>query len=148
MIGPTDLFHPSPTPHFKILRHNIWIIKTATSQLKIKNNINYFAYMCQSFRSLYLYNDVSYLNLIIYFNNFHKEFYALYSSTNIIRVTKSGRLTWAGHVAGMGMTRGTYRVLVEKPEGRRPLGRPRSRWKDNVKLGLKEVGWWMWTGLI
>jgi hypothetical protein len=58
------------------------------------------------------------------------ELYALYSTSNIIRVIKSRRLRWAGHVARMGERRGAYRALVEKPEGRRPLGRPRRRWEE------------------
>jgi hypothetical protein len=71
----------------------------------------------------------------------NKELYALYSAPNIIRVIKSRRLRWAGHVARMGESRGAYRALVEKPEGRRPLGRPRRRWEDNNKMDLREVGW-------
>jgi hypothetical protein len=68
------------------------------------------------------------------------ELYALYSP-NIIRVIKSRRLRWAGHVARMGERRCAYRVLAGKPEGRRPLGRPRRRWEDNIKMDLREVGW-------
>jgi hypothetical protein len=68
----------------------------------------------------------------------NKELYALYSSPNIIRVMKSRRLRWAGHVARMGERRG---VLVGKPEDRRPLGRPRRRREDNIKMDLREVGW-------
>jgi hypothetical protein len=68
----------------------------------------------------------------------NKELYALYSSPNIIRVIKP-RLRWTGHVARMGETRGAYRVLVENPEGRRPLERPRRRWEDNIKMDLREV---------
>ena len=64
----------------------------------------------------------------------------LYSSPNILRVIKSRRMRWAGHVARMGEGRGVYRVLVGKPEGRRPLGRPRRRWEDNVRMDLREVG--------
>jgi hypothetical protein len=71
----------------------------------------------------------------------NKELYALYSSPNIIRVIKSRRLRWAGHVARMGERRGAYRVLVGKPEGRRPLERPRRRWEENIKMDLREVGW-------
>ena len=56
------------------------------------------------------------------------------------RVIKSRRMRWAGHVARMGETRGVYRILVGKPEGKRPLGRPRRRWEDNIKTGLQEVG--------
>jgi hypothetical protein len=71
----------------------------------------------------------------------NKELYALHSSPNIIRVMKSRRLRWAGHVARMRERRGSYRALVGKPEGRRPLGRPRRRWEDNIKMDLQEVGW-------
>jgi hypothetical protein len=79
----------------------------------------------------------------------NKELYALYSSPSIIRVIKSRRLRWAGHVARMGEWRGAYRALVGKPEGRRPLGRPRRRGEDNIKMDLREVGWGgAWTGSI
>ena len=64
----------------------------------------------------------------------------LYSLPNIVRVVKSRRMRWAGHVARMGEDRGVQRVLVGKPEGKRPLGRPRRRWKDNIKKDLQEVG--------
>jgi hypothetical protein len=66
----------------------------------------------------------------------NKELYALCSSPNIIRVIKSRRLRWAGHVARMGARRGAYRALLGKPEGRRQLGRPRCRWEDNIKMDL------------
>jgi hypothetical protein len=58
-----------------------------------------------------------------------------------IRVIKSRKMSWAGNVACMGESRGLYRVLVGKPEGKRPLGRPRSRWKDNIRMVLQEVGY-------
>jgi hypothetical protein len=70
----------------------------------------------------------------------------LYSSPNIIRVIKSRRMGWAGHLARMGEGRGTYRILVGRPEGRRPLGRPRRRWEDNIKMDFQEVEWGTWTG--
>jgi hypothetical protein len=70
----------------------------------------------------------------------NKELYALYSSPNIIRVIKLRRLRWAGHVVHMGERRGAYRALVGKSEGRRPLGRSRHRWEDNIKMGLREDG--------
>jgi hypothetical protein len=54
---------------------------------------------------------------------------------------KSRRMIWAGHVARMGPKRNAYRILVRKPEGKRPLGRPRRRWMDNIKMDLKERGW-------
>jgi len=70
----------------------------------------------------------------------YQELNDLYSSPNIVRVIKSKRMRWAGHVARMCEERGVYRVLLEKPEGRRPLGRPRRRWVDNIRMDLQEVG--------
>jgi hypothetical protein len=64
----------------------------------------------------------------------------LYVSPNIIRVIKSRRMRWAGHVARMGERRSAYRLLVGKPEGRRPLGRPKRTWVDNIKMDLREMG--------
>jgi hypothetical protein len=61
----------------------------------------------------------------------------LYSSTDIIWAIKSRRMRWAGHVARTGEGRGAYRILVGSPEGRRPFGRPRRRWEDNIKIDLK-----------
>jgi hypothetical protein len=71
----------------------------------------------------------------------NEELNDLYSSPNIIRVIKSRRMRWAGHVARIGEGRGAYRILVGIPEVRRPLGRPRCRWEDNIKMDLQEVGW-------
>ena len=70
----------------------------------------------------------------------NEELNDLYSSPNIVRVIKSRRMRWAGHVARMGKERGVYRVLMGKPDGRRPLGRPRRRWVDNIRMDLQEVG--------
>jgi hypothetical protein len=70
----------------------------------------------------------------------NEELNGLYSLPNIMRVIKSRRLRWAGHVARMGEGRGVYRVLVRKPEGKRPLGRTRHRWEDNTRMDLQEVG--------
>ena len=70
----------------------------------------------------------------------NEELNDLYFSPNILRVIKSIRIRWAGHVARMGEERGVYRVLVGKPEGKRPLGRPRRRWVDNIRTHLQEVG--------
>ena len=63
-----------------------------------------------------------------------------YPLPNILRVVKSRRIRWAGNVARMGQRRGVYRVLVGKPEGKKPLGRPRRRWEDSIKMYLQEVG--------
>jgi hypothetical protein len=68
------------------------------------------------------------------------ELHSLYSSPDIVRVIKSRRMRWAGHVARMGEGRGVYRVLIGRSEGKRPLGRPRRRWEDNIKLDLREIG--------
>jgi hypothetical protein len=71
----------------------------------------------------------------------NKELRDLYSSPSIIRIIKSRRMRWAGHAAGVGRGRKAYRLLVGKPEGKRPLGRPRRRWVDNIRMDLEEVGW-------
>jgi hypothetical protein len=63
------------------------------------------------------------------------------SSPEIIRQIKSRRMSWAGHVARMGEGRNVCRILLGKPEGNRPLGRPRYRWEDGIKLDLREIGW-------
>ena len=70
----------------------------------------------------------------------NEELNDLYASSNIVRVIKSRRMRWAGHVARMGERRRVYRVLVGKPEGKGPLGRPRRRWEDNIKMDLQELG--------
>ena len=70
----------------------------------------------------------------------NEEVSDLYSLPNIVWVVKSGRMRWAGHVARMGEGRGVHRVLVGKPEGKRPLRRTRRRWEDNIKMDLQEVG--------
>jgi hypothetical protein len=68
----------------------------------------------------------------------NNEFRSLYSSPNIVRVIKSRRMRWVGHVACMGEA--LYRVLVGRPEGKIPLGKPRCRWEDNIKMDLREIG--------
>jgi len=75
----------------------------------------------------------------------NEELNDLYSSPNIVRVIKSRRMRWARHVARMSEETGVYMVLVVKPEGKRPLGRPRRRWVDNIRIDLQDVG--VWTGL-
>ena len=79
----------------------------------------------------------------------NEELSDLYSSPNNVRVIKSRRMRWAGHVTRMGEERGVYRVLVGKPEAKRPLGRPRRRWVDNIRMDLQEVGcgYKDWIGL-
>jgi hypothetical protein len=85
----------------------------------------------QQFRILF---KLKYINLYVS---------AVYSSPNIIRVIKSRRMRWAENVACMGKERGAYRILVERPEGRRPLRRPRRRWECSIKMDLQEVWWGM-----
>jgi hypothetical protein len=70
----------------------------------------------------------------------NEELHGLYSSSSFIRVIKARRMRWAGYVARMGEVRGAYNILVGKPEGRRPLGRPRRRWEVNIKMDLREIG--------
>jgi hypothetical protein len=70
----------------------------------------------------------------------NEELRDLYSSPNVIRIIKSRRMRWAGHVARMGEKTNMYRLLVGKLEGKRPLGRPRRRWIDNIKMDLLEIG--------
>jgi hypothetical protein len=82
----------------------------------------------------------------------NEELSDLYSLPNIVRVVKSRRMRWADHVARMGEGRSVHRVLVGEPEGRRPLGRPRRRWEDNIRMDLQEVGGscgagWSWLSI-
>jgi hypothetical protein len=70
----------------------------------------------------------------------NEELHGLYSSPSIVKVMKAKKMRWAGHVARMGEVRGAYNILVRRPEGRRPLGRPRHRWDDNIKMDLWEIG--------
>jgi hypothetical protein len=71
----------------------------------------------------------------------NEELHDLYSSPSIIRIIKSRKMRWAGHVARMGENRNVYRLLVGKPDGKRPLGRQRRRWVDNIKIDLVEIEW-------
>jgi hypothetical protein len=80
----------------------------------------------------------------------NEELHDLYSSPSIIRIIKSRRMRWAEHVTGMGEKRNVYRLLVGKPQGKRPLRKSRSRCMDNIKIHIVEIGWgWVgWTGLV
>jgi hypothetical protein len=79
-----------------------------------------------------------------------RKLHNLYSSPSIIRMIKSRNMRWVGHAARMGEKRNACRILVRKPEGKRPRGRPRRRWVDNTKMDLREIGWdgMDWVGLI
>jgi hypothetical protein len=79
----------------------------------------------------------------------NEELHDLYSSPSIIRIIKARRVRWAGHVVRRGEKRNSYRLLVGKPEGRRPLGRPRLKWLDNISMDIVEMGWGDgdWIGL-
>jgi hypothetical protein len=70
----------------------------------------------------------------------NEELHGLYSSPSIVRVIKARRMRWAGYVGRRGEVRGAYNILVGRPEGRRPLGRPRRRWEDNIKMDRREIG--------
>jgi hypothetical protein len=70
----------------------------------------------------------------------NEELHNMYSSPDIIRKVKSTRMRWAGHVARIGEERKVYRVLVGKSEGKRPLGRPKRRWEDGIRMDLGEIG--------
>jgi hypothetical protein len=78
---------------------------------------------------------------------YNEELCDLYSSPSVIRMIRSRRMRWAGHVARMWVKRNAYRLLVGKPDGKRPLGRPKHRWVDNIKMDLGEIGWGLLTGL-
>jgi hypothetical protein len=70
----------------------------------------------------------------------NEELHNLYSPTDIIKQVKSRRMRWVGHVARVGQERKVYKVLVGKPKGKRPFGRPRRRWEDGIRMDLREIG--------
>jgi hypothetical protein len=93
-------------------------------------------------------DEVNYFNYSIYSvlmgewrKRHNEELHNLYSSPNIIRMIKSWMMRWAGHVARTGEMRDAYRILVGQPEGKRPLGRPRHRWVDNITMDLRKIRW-------
>jgi len=102
-------------------------------------------YLCKA-NSMFILNSFehvchTYVYIISAQRKLHNEELSdLYSLPNIVHVVKSRRMRWAGHVARMGEERGVHRVLVGKPEGKRPLGRPRRRWENNTNMDLQEVG--------
>jgi hypothetical protein len=71
----------------------------------------------------------------------NEELHILYSSPNIIRQIKSRRVRWAGHAARMREERNVYKVLMGKPKRKKPLGRPRRRWEDGIRMDFREIGW-------
>jgi hypothetical protein len=72
----------------------------------------------------------------------NEELHSLHSSPNIIRMIKSRRMKWVGHVMTMGEMRNAYKILVGKPQGKRPFGRARHRWEDNSKMDFREIAFW------
>jgi hypothetical protein len=89
-----------------------------------------------------LFRETSNLHLCLCVKKLHnEELRDLYFSPSIIRIIKSRRMRWAGHVARMGEKRNVYMLLVGKPKGKRPLGKPRRRWADNIKMNLGEIRW-------
>jgi hypothetical protein len=88
--------------------------------------------------------DVQIIFLLVIFKKFmnvykYVELHGLYSSPSIVRVIKARKMRWVGHVVCMGEVRGAYNILVWKPEGRRPLGRSRHRWEDDIRMDLGEI---------
>jgi hypothetical protein len=78
----------------------------------------------------------------------NEELHNLYTSPNRIRIMKSMRMRRAGHAARMREKKNVCRILVGKPEGKRPLGRPRRRWEDNIKMDLRQIGWDQWRDFV
>ncbi|KAJ4434835.1 hypothetical protein ANN_23406 [Periplaneta americana] len=107
--------------------HNTWKLHVSNVQMNDSGT-----YMCQINTDPMRSQKISVHNT---------ELHSLYSSPDIIRNIKSSHLRWAGHVARMGESRNAYRVLVGRPEGKRPLGRPRRRLEDNIKMDLRKVGY-------
>jgi hypothetical protein len=111
------------------------LVSSSRTNLKIGSKItSYFDIKVSSYQANLFWKVI----IIKMLHN--EELHNLYSSPSIIRIVKSRRMRWAGHVARMGEKRNVYRLLVGKPEGKRQLGRPRRRWTDNIKMDLLEIG--------
>ena len=91
--------------------------------------------------SLFSYFSVPKVLFSIYIFRLHnEELHSFYRSSNSFRVIKSRRLSWAGHVARMEEGKRAFKILTGKPTGKKPLGRPKRRWEDNIRMGLEEIG--------
>ena len=130
----------SQTIHFL----KLWFKFNPSTRCSLTPSV-FFPY-CQKLNRMFVHCFI-YIYLFIYL--FNEKLNDLYSSPNTLRVIKSRRMRWAGHVARMGEERGAYRVLVVKPDGKRPLGKPRRGWVDNIRMDLQEVGcgYVDWIGL-
>ena len=106
-------------------------------QIKLRAHFHIYIYM---YIYIYIYGPKSDAVRGYWSKLHHEEMNDLYSSLNIVLVIKWKKIRWAGQVARMGERTGVYRILVGKPEGKRPLGKPRRRWEDNIKMDLQEVG--------
>ena len=124
------------------VRGTMWPVSLCYEACDLICKCNLFYKVTQTFRLLGITGEWRRLH--------NEEVNDLYSSYNIVRVIKSRRMRWAGHVARMGEEKRVYRVLVGKPERKRPLGRPRRRWVDNIRMDLQEVGcgYMYWIGLV
>ena len=123
-------------------KYDIRVYSVTDTRRNGLENDSLLAETCSHCVRVYIY---IYVYILIYITGewrklHNEELKGLYSSPNIVRVIKSRRMRWAGHVARMGEGRGVYRVLVGKPDGKRPLGRPRRRWEDNIRMDLQEMG--------
>jgi hypothetical protein len=112
------------TLKYSIISPEIYMMYSMTQSASIAHFLNEFLiYLTGGWRKLH-----------------NEELHNLYSSPSIIRIIKSRRMRWVGDVTRIGEKRNVYRLLVGKPEGKRPLGRPRDRWMDNIKMDLLEIG--------
>jgi hypothetical protein len=137
---------------YKEMLHKLGFIKSIKDKIKLLNircarNLYFMLILCQEHRLRVFENRV--LRRIFgpkrdevtggWRKLHNEELHGLYSSPSIVRMIKARRMRWAGHVARLGEMRGAYNILVGRPEGRRPPGRPRRRWEDNIKMDLREI---------